>query len=155
MGDYLKDGADIVNIEDIEDIETIYVDCRLPERFQGKLRRGQNATINIDALPGQSYTAQIQAIDPLIDANGRSVGIRGCIDNRQLQLRPGMFARVKTVFGVKNNAGVIAEEAIVPQRGKRFVIKLLKGSMSRRESAGVLKLKWTCAGPARSKFFKG
>lgn len=123
-GDYLKDGADIVNIEDIE---AIYVDFRLPERFQAKLKRGQTAMLNIDALPGQQYMAQIQAIDPLIDVNGRSVGIRACIDNRQLQLRPGMFARVNTVFGARDNARVIPEEAIVPQGGKQFVIKLLKG----------------------------
>ncbi len=124
VGDYLKDGADIVNIEDIE---VIYVDFRLPERFQSKVRRGQTALLDIDALPGRQYTAQIQAIDPLIDANGRSVGIRGCIDNRQLQLRPGMFARVNTVFGVRDNARVIPEEAIVPQGGRQFVIKLLNG----------------------------
>ena len=122
VGDYLKDGADIVNIEDIE---AIYVDFRLPERFQSKIKRGQTALLDIDALPGRPYTAQIQAIDPLIDANGRSVGVRGCIDNRQLQLRPGMFARVNTVFGVRDNAKVIPEEAIVPLGGRQFVIKLL------------------------------
>lgn len=121
VGDYLKDGADIVNIEDIE---AIFVDFRLPERFQSKIKRGQTAVLDIDALPGRPYTAQIQAIDPLIDANGRSVGVRGCIDNRQLQLRPGMFARVNTVFGVRENARVIPEEAIVPLGGKQFVIKL-------------------------------
>ena len=124
VGDYLKDGADIVNIEDID---AIYVDFRLPERFQSKVRRGQTAMLDIDALPGQTFTAQIQAIDPLIDANGRSVGIRGCIDNRALQLRPGMFARVTILFGVRDNASVIPEEAIVPQGGKQFVIKLLDG----------------------------
>src|SRR6186713_471180 len=112
VGDYLKDGADIVNVEDIE---AIFVDFRLPERFQNKVKRGQTAMLDIDALPGRKYTAQIQAIDPLIDANGRSIGIRGCIDNRQLQLRPGMFARVNTVFGVRENARVVPEEAIVPQ----------------------------------------
>jgi len=69
VGDYLKDGADIVNIEDID---AIYVDFRLPERYQSKVRCGQTAMLDIDALPGQAYTAQIQAIDPLIDANGRS-----------------------------------------------------------------------------------
>lgn len=124
VGDYLKDGADIVNIEDLE---AIFVDFRLPERFQAKLKRGQTAMLDIDALPGQKYAAQIQAIDPLIDVNGRSVGVRACIDNRQLQLRPGMFARVNTVFGARDNARVVPEEAIVPQGGKQFVIKLLKG----------------------------
>ena len=122
VGDYLKDGADIVNIEDID---AIFVDFRLPERFQSRVQRGQTALIDIDALPGRRYAAQIQAIDPLIDANGRSVGVRACIDNRQLQLRPGMFARVNVVFDVREDARVIPEEAIVPQGGKQYVIKLL------------------------------
>ncbi|NMM10440.1 MAG: efflux RND transporter periplasmic adaptor subunit [Polaromonas sp.] len=124
VGDYLKDGADIVNIEDIK---AIFVDFRLPERYQTKVRRGQIAELDMDALPGRHYSAKIQAIDPLIDANGRSVGVRACIDNRELQLRPGMFARVNVVFGVRDNARVIPEEAIVPQGDKQFVVKLLSG----------------------------
>jgi membrane fusion protein (multidrug efflux system) len=124
VGDYLKDGSDVVNIEDID---VIFVDFRLPERFQTKVKRGQRAIIDLDALPGRKFSAVIQAIDPLIDANGRSVGLRGCIDNRQLQLRPGMFARVNLVFGERENALVVPEEAIVPQGGRQFVIKLAQG----------------------------
>ena len=152
VGDYLKDGSDIVNIEDID---AIYVDFRLPERFQSKLRRGQTATLDIDALPGQSYTAQIQAIDPLIDANGRSVGIRGCIDNRRLQLRPGMFARVNTVFGVKNDARVIPEEAIVPQGGKQFVIKLLQGASERTRITQRVEVKVGLRSPGKVEIVQG
>ncbi|HSV54523.1 MAG TPA: efflux RND transporter periplasmic adaptor subunit [Burkholderiaceae bacterium] len=125
VGDYLKDGADIVNVEDLE---AIYVDFRLPERFQTKVKRGQRALVEIDALPGSKFTALVHAIDPLLDANGRSVGVRGCIDNRQLALRPGMFARITTVFGERDNARVIPEEAIVPQGGRQFVIKLVDGA---------------------------
>jgi membrane fusion protein, multidrug efflux system len=124
VGDYLKDGADIVNIEDMD---AIFVDFRLPERFQSKVRRGQTALVNLDALPGRQYAALVQAIDPLVDANGRSIGIRGCIDNRQLQLRPGMFARISAVFGERDNARVIPEEAIVPQAGRQVVIRLVDG----------------------------
>jgi len=124
VGDYLKDGTDIVNIEDID---AMYVDFRLPERFQTKLRKGQPALVDLDALPGQRFTAVVQAIDPLVDANGRSVGVRGCIDNRRLQLRPGMFARVTAVFGEREQARVIPEEAVVPQAGRQYVIKLVDG----------------------------
>ncbi len=124
VGDYLKDGADIVNIEDIE---AIFVDFRLPERFQTKIQRGQRAVVDIDALPGRKFTAIVQAIDPLVDANGRSVGVRGCIDNRAMQLRPGMFARVTAVFGERDSARVIPEEAIVPQGGRQTVLKLVDG----------------------------
>lgn len=127
VGDYLKDGADIVNIEDLD---AVLVDFRLPERFQSKIQPGQKTQLNIDALPGRPFAAVVQAVDPLIDANGRSVGVRGCIDNRQQQLRPGMFARVKTVFGVRDKALVIPEEAIVPQGGRTFVVKVVPGEQA-------------------------
>ena len=125
VGDYLKDGGDIVNIEDIA---AVFVDFRLPERFQSKVKKGQKAQVDMDALPGRKFTAVIQAIDPMLDANGRSIGIRACIDNRQNQLRPGMFARVNAVFSERDKAIVVPEEAIVPQGGKQFVIKLLDGA---------------------------
>jgi membrane fusion protein (multidrug efflux system) len=124
VGDYLKDGADIVNIEDLD---AILVDFRLPERFQAKVRRGQTAMVAIDALPGRKFPALLQAVDPLVDANGRSVGVRGCIDNRSMQLRPGMFARVTAVFGENANAMVLPEEALVPQGGRQVVYKVVAG----------------------------
>jgi membrane fusion protein (multidrug efflux system) len=124
VGDYLKDGADMVNVEDID---AVLLDFRLPERFQAKVRAGQKAQLTVDALPGRPFSAIVQAVDPLIDANGRSVGVRGCIDNRQQQLRPGMFARVNAVFGSRENALVIPEEAIIPQGGRTFVVKIVQG----------------------------
>jgi membrane fusion protein (multidrug efflux system) len=124
VGDYLKDGADMVNVEDID---AVLLDFRLPERFQAKIRAGQKAQLTVDALPGRPFAAIVQAVDPLIEANGRSVGVRGCIDNRQQQLRPGMFARVNAVFGSRDNALVIPEEAIIPQGGRTFVVKVVPG----------------------------
>ena len=152
VGDYLKDGADIVNIEDID---AIYVDFRLPERFQSKVQRGQTAVLDIDALPGLRYTAEIQAIDPLIDANGRSVGIRGCVDNRQLQLRPGMFARVNTIFGTRENARVIPEEAIVPQGGKQYVIKLVDAADGKTRTSQRVEVKVGLRSPGKVEIVAG
>jgi membrane fusion protein (multidrug efflux system) len=152
VGDYLKDGADIVNIEDID---AMYVDFRLPERFQAKIARGQSAQLDLDALPGRTYTAQVEAIDPLIDANGRSVGVRACIDNRRLELRPGMFARVKAMFGVRENARVIPEEAIVPQGGKLFVIKLLDGPDGNTRTTQRVEVKVGLRSPGRVEILQG
>lgn len=124
VGDYLKDGADIVNVEDLD---AVYVDFRLPERLQAKVRTGQTARVAFDALPGVRYAAVVQAINPQIDADGRAVAVRGCIDNRRLQLRPGMFARVTTVFSERANARVVPEEAIVPEGSNAFVFKVIDG----------------------------
>jgi membrane fusion protein (multidrug efflux system) len=152
VGDYLKDGADIVNIEDIE---AIFVDFRLPERFQTKVKRGQRASVELDALPGRKFTAVVQAVDPLLDANGRSVGIRGCIDNRQLQLRPGMFARINTVFAERENARVVPEEAIVPQGGRQFVIKVVEGAEKGKPTTQRVEVKVGTRQPGRVEIVQG
>lgn len=151
-GDYLKDGADIVNIEDID---AIYVDFRLPERFQTKLRPGQTALVDVDALPGRRWGATVLAVDPLVDANGRSVGVRGCIDNRQLHLRPGMFARVTPVFGVREDARVIPEEAIVPQAGRQFVWRLVDGPDQDTRIAQRVEVKVGLRQPGRAEIVDG
>jgi membrane fusion protein (multidrug efflux system) len=152
IGDYLKDGADVVNIEDLD---AVFVDYRLPERFQSKVKRGQQATVELDAIPGRKFTAFIQAVDPLIDANGRSVGVRGCIDNRQLQLRPGMFARVNTVFGQRDNALVVPEEAIVPQGNRQFVIKLIDGAEGNIKTTQRVEVKVGLRRPGRVEIVEG
>lgn len=152
IGDYLKDGADVVNLEDID---AVFVDFRLPERYQTKLKVGQVATIQTDALPGRRWNAVVQAIDPLVDANGRSIGIRGCIDNRQLQLRPGMFARVTAVFGERENATVVPEEAIVPQGNRQFVIRLVDGPDQDSKIAQRVEVKVGIRRPGRVEITEG
>jgi len=152
VGDYLKDGADIVNLEDMD---AIFVDYRLPERFQTKIRRGQSSVIELDALPGRKFSAIVLAIDPLIDANGRSVGVRACIDNRRLQLRPGMFARVNAVFGQRDRARVIPEEAIVPQGGKQFVIKVVNGTTPNSRVSQRTEVKLGLRSPGKVEVLEG
>jgi membrane fusion protein, multidrug efflux system len=78
IGDYVKDGADLVNIEDLG---AMYVDFKLPERFQGKLRKDQQVDLQLDAMPGRTFKAKIEAIDPQIDANGRSISVRAVLPN--------------------------------------------------------------------------
>jgi RND family efflux transporter MFP subunit len=78
LGDYVKDGADLVNLEDLS---SMFVDFRMPERFIGKLRRDQAIEMQLDAMPGRQFKAKIDAIDPQLDANGRSVLVRAVLPN--------------------------------------------------------------------------
>ncbi len=78
VGDFVKDGADLINLEDIG---MLYVDYRLPERYQAKLAPGQVVELKIDALPGRLFKAKVEALDPLIEPNGRSIGMRAVLAN--------------------------------------------------------------------------
>jgi membrane fusion protein (multidrug efflux system) len=78
VGDYVKDGADLINLENIG---SLYVDYRLPERYQTKVMLGQTIEVKLDAFSGRLFKAKVEAVDPLIDANGRSIGVRAVLAN--------------------------------------------------------------------------
>ena len=128
VGDYVKDGADLINVEDIRSVK---IDFRLPERYQPQLSAGQQVDVTTDALPGQRFAATIAAIDPLIDTNGRSVSIRARASNPTQALRPGMFARVRVVFAEKNGAILVPEEAIVPSGSDFYIYRVIDGAARR------------------------
>jgi len=124
LGDYVKDGADLVNIEDLSQV---LVDFRLPERFIARVKTGQAVDVSLDALPGQRFTGRIDALDSVIDANGRSLLVRARLDNPGGVLKSGLFARTRIVFSKRENALVVPEEALVPQGGKQYIFKVVDG----------------------------
>lgn len=137
LGDYVKDGADLVNLEDTS---SLIVDFRLPERYLSRIAVGQSVQVQLDALPGRTWSARVQALDPLLDANGRSVAVRAVLPPPAgKDLRPGLFARVLTVFSVNEAALVVPEEALVPQAGKQFVFKLDKEAPAPAEASEAAK----------------
>jgi membrane fusion protein, multidrug efflux system len=124
LGDYVKDGADLVNLEDTTQL---YVDFSLPERYQARVRVGQSVQVQLDALPGVAFTARILALDPLVSANGRSLQVRAVLPTQTRSgLRPGLFARVTVVLSVDEAALMVPEEAVVPQGGRQAVFRLEK-----------------------------
>jgi membrane fusion protein (multidrug efflux system) len=124
LGDYVKDGTDLVNIEDVQ---TLKVDFRLPERNLAQIKVGQNVDVTADALPGERYSGVIDAINPRIDANGRSLELRARMQNTDFKLRPGMFVRVRVIVGERANALLVPEEAIVPRGSEFLVYKVVDG----------------------------
>lgn len=124
LGEYVKDGADLVNLEDTS---ALYVDFRLPERYQTRVAAGQAVKVQLDALPGRDFSAKVMAVDPLVDANGRALSVRAMLPaTPDSPLRPGMFARVTAVFSVNEAALVVPEEALVPQGNRQVVYKLVR-----------------------------
>ncbi len=93
---------------------TLKVDFRLPEMHLTKLARGQRVELVSDAMSGRRFAATVDAIDPLIDASGRSLAVRAKLDNADGNLRPGMFVRVRLIFGSRQNVLTVPEQALVP-----------------------------------------
>ncbi len=123
IGDYVTPGQDIVNLEDIEPLK---VDFRIPERYLGSLAIGQSIKVLADAFPGQTFAGEVYAINPLVDENGRAIALRARLPNEDGVLRPGLFVSVALLVGQRENALMIPEQALVPRGTQQLVFKIVE-----------------------------
>jgi membrane fusion protein (multidrug efflux system) len=124
VGDYVKEGADIVNLESIDPLK---VDFRVPEVYLRQVKAGQALQVSLDAYPGQTFEGRVFAVNPLVDAAGRAVVIRAQVKNADASLRPGMFARVRLITSESADSLVVPEQALVAQGSEPFVFKVVDG----------------------------
>jgi membrane fusion protein (multidrug efflux system) len=129
VGDYLKEGQDIVNLESLDPLK---VDFRVPELALSQVRAGQTLQVTLDAIPDRAFDGHVYAINPLIDAAGRSVVIRAQVPNRDGKLRPGMFARVRVFTSEARDSAMVPEEALFPVGDDKYVWKVVDGKAQRQ-----------------------
>lgn len=128
-GDFVKDGDALVNVEDIA---TLKVDFRLPEQYLDRVRAGQTLSLASDALPGERFTATVDAVDPLVDAQGRALRLRARLENPGMRLRPGGFVRVRLILAERGEVVMVPEAALVPAPGNvQFVYRVDEGKAQR------------------------
>ena len=128
-GDFVKDGDALINLEDIA---TLKLDFRLPELYLDRVRPGQALELSSDVLPGEVHSATVEAIDPLVDAQGRAVRLRASLVNPEMRLRPGVFARVRLILAERAEVPVVPEAALVPAPGNtQFVYRVEDGKVER------------------------
>jgi membrane fusion protein, multidrug efflux system len=128
LGDYVKDGQDIVNLEKTDSIK---VDFKVPELFQSKIKVGQALSVALDALPGQPFTGRVYAVNPQLDTAGRAVVLRAQMDNKSGALKPGMFARVRLNLADTGETVVVPEQAVAMQGEDQIMFKVIDGRAMR------------------------
>lgn len=124
VGDYVNPGQDLVNIENIESLK---VDFRVPEIYAMQLAVGQAVRISLDAIANSAYEGKVYAIDPAFDPNGRAIILRARLPNRDGVLRSGMFARVTLLIDERMEAIVVPETALVPVGQDQFIYRVVDG----------------------------
>src|SRR5690606_17175787 len=95
-----------------------------PEKYVSKVK--VNNTVRI-SIQGDStlYEARVYAIEPILEANTRTLSVRAIVDNNNDNLIPGLFVNIIFQLERLENAVLIPTEALIPiQNGKTvFVLK--------------------------------
>ncbi len=129
VGALVSPGAVITTLDDTQ---TMKVDFDVPEVFLSVLKPGLEVTATSAAWPGVEFKGSVESVDSRVDPVARSIKVRARLPNPDGRLRPGMFLTVR-VRRDPLPALVVAEQALVPERGKVYVFVLADGRIARRE----------------------
>lgn len=125
-GDYVNTGQELV---ELTDLNTMKADFRVPEIYLAALKPGSKINVQVDAFPGRIFQGEVYAIAPSADTRAHNIEVRARIPNPEGLLRPGLFAKVDLVMTQEDAAVVIPEQAILPQNGGFFVMRVADGNM--------------------------
>jgi Cu(I)/Ag(I) efflux system membrane fusion protein len=108
----------------------VWVDADVYESDLAHARVGQRATITLDYLPGRAYEAKVAYVYPYLDPTSRTGRVRLELANKDLDLRPGMYASVALASDLGTRVQVPAA-AVVYTGPRRLVFVDMGGGRFR------------------------
>ena len=112
-GDMTSPQLPVVVIQQIAPVKAV---IGVSEQYYSYLKKGAAATLSVDALGEETFSGIVTNIFPTLDPVTHTVSTEIEIANKDLKLRPGMYARVYLDFGTKE-ALTVPDKAIVRQAG--------------------------------------
>jgi membrane fusion protein, heavy metal efflux system len=111
-GQYVNAGSsDPVYV--IGDLSTVWMTAFVRETDSANVSIGQEVTFNVLALPGRPLSARLNYVATAIDPATRRLVVRATIDNKDLLLKPEMFANV-TIYSASDHPAVgVPKQALI------------------------------------------
>lgn len=127
--------ADIITT--IVNIDPIKIEFSIPERYANEIKVGApiffRSNVSAEEAKGTVY-----AIEPNIDVTTRTLKLRAESPNADRRFLPGMFARVRLILNVEQDAMLVPSESIIPELSgyKVFVVSADNKAESRVVTIG-------------------
>jgi membrane fusion protein (multidrug efflux system) len=115
----------------LDDISRVRVEFSVPEVFVARLRQGSPVLARSSAFGDRRFEGRVAVVDTRIDTTTRTVRVISEFDNSDEALKPGLFMTVELELGRREDAMLIAEEAIDPV-GDRSFVYVIRENRARR-----------------------
>jgi len=103
-GQYVKEGQAIY---ELADLSTVWLMLELFPEDAATIRYGQKVRAEVQSLPGREFTGRVAFIDPNVNPNTRTVGVRVVISNEDGVLRIGDYAKAEIDVSLASHQGGI------------------------------------------------
>ncbi len=107
-GDPLFEVVDLTHLDAVADVR---------EELVSSLRTGREAEVLVDAAPGVTFRAVVEAIAPTIDPLTRTGRVRLHVEDSRGLLRPGMAGRARLASAGRTDAVLVPRDAVQAARG--------------------------------------
>ena len=124
-GNLIRSGDQIVTIADMK---TVRVIVAATEKYGAQITVGMPAKIKVDAFAGRTFDASVHSIHPALDAQTHTIQVEIRLDNDELLLKPGMFARVTLITKRKDNVVVIPRDIVLGGKIDKHYVYVVEGA---------------------------
>lgn len=113
-------------------VNPIKIEIEVGEKDLSKIRKGQVASITLDAYPEKTFTGKISYIKPYLSSSTHTAAVEIEATNTGLIMKPGMYAGV-TISAPAISGIFIPSNAIMKQEGmgEEYVYVLVKNTAHR------------------------
>jgi Cu(I)/Ag(I) efflux system membrane fusion protein len=108
-GQYVEEG---MTLFELADLSRVWVIASVPEQDIRSVRIGEPVEVTVDAYPGLLYKGRVGFIEPVLDADSRTVRVRTELANPEGKLKPNMYARI-ALKGAPREALVVPTSAVL------------------------------------------
>lgn len=117
-GNTIQSGDPIVSVVVLDPLTVVVA---VTERDYPLLSVGQAATLQTDALPGDSFTASVARIAPVFRESSRQARVELRVGNDNQRLKPGMFVRVMIVLREIQAEAIVPTAALAKRQGQDVI----------------------------------
>jgi membrane fusion protein (multidrug efflux system) len=115
----------------LDDISRVRVEFSVPEIYVARVRHGSAVTARASAFGDRRFQGRVAVVDTRIDTATRTIRVISEFDNPDEALKPGLFMTVELEMERRDDALLIAEEALDPI-GDRNYVYVIRDNRARR-----------------------
>lgn len=121
-------GEPVVTIEQMSPVKLL---VNVSENFYTRVRKGMDVNVKVEVYGDEIFHGKVSLIYPTVDPQTRTFPVEIKLPNKDLKVRPGMFARVTMNFGTQNHV-VAPDLSIIKQAGSgdRYIYVYKDGKVS-------------------------
>jgi Cu(I)/Ag(I) efflux system membrane fusion protein len=103
-------------------LDHVWVDAEVFERQAHWMKAGSNATMTLDAIPGNEWQGVVDYVYPILDPKTRTLRVRLKFPNPKGELKPNMFANIALQPVTDDAVLTIPKSAVIRSGGMTRIV---------------------------------